>query len=202
MGHATLILLTLTFIAVSTNAFYPSSFGILPRSHRNTFTTIRESENPTPETNTESVLSDSQISPTVDLPGGTAMDAAMKEQLEKQKKSDELRAQEVFIQKATGKHQCRNCDWQYDEEKGDIDIIGGQIQAGTVFDDLPSNWRCPTCRASKDSFDVISIEIPGFEVNQGYGFGGNSMSGDDKSGIIFGGLAIAAVLMLAGYGLS
>merc|ERR1712232_1353981 len=164
MSHAiSILLLTLTAIAVSTNAFYPSSFGVSPRRQRNAFTTIRESEEPTSDAGTEPVLTDSQVSTAIDLPESTAMDAAMKEQLEKQRKADELRAQEVFIQKSTGRHKCRNCDWEYDEAKGDIDMIGGQNPAGTLFVDLPSNWRCPTCRASKDSFDEISIEIPGFE---------------------------------------
>lgn len=91
--------------------------------------------------------------------------------MEKSRRADELRAQEVFMKKSTGKHRCTNCDWEYDETKGDSMMIGGQIQPGTVFADLPSNWRCPVCRASKDSFKELVVEIPGFEVNQGYGLG-------------------------------
>eukprot|EP00978_Attheya_sp_CCMP212_P014967 scaffold38423_cov51-Attheya_sp.AAC.8 len=130
------------------------------------------------------------------------MDAGTRLQLEKIRRSEELRSQEVFMTKSTGKHKCGNCDWEFDEAKGDSFMIGGQIQPGTKFADLPSNYRCPTCRASKDNFEEIVTEIPGFEVNQGYGLGGNGMSSESKSGIIFGGLFVFFVLFLAGYGLS
>lgn len=122
--------------------------------------------------------------------------------MEKARRADELRAQEVFMTKSTGKFECTNCDWEFDEDKGDTMMIGGQIKPGTKFEDLPSNWRCPVCRASKDSFREKVIEIPGFEVNQGYGLGGNSMTSDQKNSIIFGGLFVFFVLFLSGYGLS
>lgn len=130
------------------------------------------------------------------------MDAETRLQLEKQRRADELRAQEVFMKKSTGIHKCTNCDWEYDETKGDAMMIGGQIQPGTVFEDLPSNWRCPVCRASKDSFSEVVEEIPGFEVNQGYGFGGNSLTSGQKSGLIFGGLGFFFLLFLSGYAMS
>jgi len=95
--------------------------------------------------------------------------------MEKQRRADELRAQEVFMKKSTGIHKCRNCDWEYDQEKGDKMMIGGMVAPGTKFDELAANWRCPVCRASKDSFIEVVEEIPGFEVNQGYGFGTNSV---------------------------
>uniref|UniRef100_A0A7S2MK67 Rubredoxin-like domain-containing protein n=1 Tax=Helicotheca tamesis TaxID=374047 RepID=A0A7S2MK67_9STRA len=130
------------------------------------------------------------------------MDEATRLQLEKQRRADELRAQEVFIQRSTGKHECSNCGWEFDVEKGDSMMIGGMVKPGTEFSELPSNWRCPVCRASKDSFNEVTEEIPGFEVNQGYGFGGNSMTAGQKNGIIFGGLGFFFFLFLAGYGLS
>lgn len=130
------------------------------------------------------------------------MDEGTRLALEKLKKVEELKAQEVFIQRSTGVHKCTNCDWEYDEKKGDSFMIGGMIKPDTPFEDLPSNWRCPTCRASKDSFEEVTLEIPGFEVNQGYGFGGNSMTSGQKSGIVFGGLFLFFVLFLGGYGLS
>jgi len=130
------------------------------------------------------------------------MDEATRMQLEKQRKADELRAQEVFMKKSTGRHRCTNCDFEYDETKGDSYLIGGMVQPGTAFTDLPSNWRCPTCRASKDSFREVVEEIPGFEVNQGYGFGTNSLTAGQKSGLIFGGLGIFFVLFLSGYAMN
>ncbi len=130
------------------------------------------------------------------------IDAASQLALEKQRRADELRAQEVFMKRSTGIHKCGNCDWEYDEKKGDSFMIGGMIKPGTPFEELPSNWRCPTCRASKDLFAEVTEEIPGFEVNQGYGFGGNSMTSGQKNLIVFGGLGFFFVLFLGGYALS
>ena len=93
------------------------------------------------------------------------MDAELKLQLEKQRRADELRAQEVFMKKSTGIYKCSNCDWEYDPERGDKKMIGGMSSG--PFEELPANWRCPVCRASKDSFAEVVEEIPGFEVNQG-----------------------------------
>jgi len=130
------------------------------------------------------------------------MDDKQRAMLEKQARNDELREQEVFMKISTGKHQCSNCDWEYDEVKGDSMMIGGMIKAGTKFDAMPSDWRCPVCRASKDAFVEIAEEIPGFEVNQGYGFGANSWSAGQKNAAIFGGLAAFFVLFLSGYAMS
>jgi len=130
------------------------------------------------------------------------MDAATKLQLEKQKKADELRAQEVFMKRSTGIHKCSNCDWEYSPEKGDSFLIGGMIKPGTDFAELPSNWRCPTCRASKDNFVEVVETIPGFEVNQGYGFGTNAMTSGQKNTLIWGSLGFFLFLFLGGYALS
>lgn len=130
------------------------------------------------------------------------IDAASRLAIEKQKKTDLLRSQEVFMKRSTGKHKCKVCDWEFDETKGDSYMIGGMIQPGIKFDDLASNYRCPTCRASKDNFMEITEEIPGFEVNQGYGFGTNSMTAGQKNLLIFGGLGLFFILFLAGYGMS
>ena len=130
------------------------------------------------------------------------MDAAMREQEEKMRRAQELREQEVFIRRTTGKYECSNCGWTYDETKGDVGTIGGTIKPGTPFAELPSNWRCPTCRATKDSFQELTEEIAGFAVNQGYGLGGNSLSASQKSNLIFGGLFLFFVLFLGGYALS
>ena len=130
------------------------------------------------------------------------MDAESLKQLEKQRRAQELREQEVFMKISTGKHICGNCDWEFDEAKGDVMMIGGIVQPGTKFEELPSNWRCPVCRASKDSFSEIVEEIPGFEVNQGYGLGTNSWSAGQKNLAIFGGLALFFLLFLSGYAMS
>lgn len=130
------------------------------------------------------------------------MDDATREQYEKMRRSQELREQEVFMKLSTGKHICTNCDWEYDETKGDAMMIGGMIKPGTKFDDMPADWRCPVCRASKDAFREVVEEIPGFEVNQGYGFGTNSWTSGQKNAAIFGGLAAFFVVFLSGYAMS
>ncbi|CAJ1949426.1 unnamed protein product [Cylindrotheca closterium] len=137
------------------------------------------------------------------------MDAAMeevnegtREQLEKMKRAQELREQEVFMKKSTGKHICTNCDWEYDETKGDSMMIGGMIKPDTPFAELPTDWRCPVCRASKDAFQEVVEEIPGFEVNQGYGFGSNSWTAGQKNLAVFGGLGFFFLLFLSGYAMS
>ena len=118
------------------------------------------------------------------------------------KKAAELRAQEVFIKRETGIFKCSTCDYQYDEAEGDTKMIGGTNPPGTKFVDLPMNYRCPTCRGSKDGFEAVVKEIAGFEVNQGYGFGTNGMTGDEKNTLIFGGLAFFFLLFIGGYAMS
>ncbi len=138
--------------------------------------------------------SSSSFSPTID--------AEMDAQEKAAKKVAELKAQEVFIKRETGIWACGTCDYKYDEAKGDMDMIGGTNPAGTPFAELPSNYRCPTCRSSKDSFTAVVEEIAGFEVNQGYGFGTNGMTGGQKNLLIFGGLGAFFVLFLSGYAMS
>lgn len=51
----------------------------------------------------------------------------------------------------TDVYPCPDCDYFYDPAIGDP--IGG-IAAGTAFADLPSDWVCPICGASKADFTV------------------------------------------------
>lgn len=44
------------------------------------------------------------------------------------------------------------CDYIYDPEKGDPD---NGVEPGTSFESLPESWVCPSCGASKDSFDKL-----------------------------------------------
>ena len=50
------------------------------------------------------------------------------------------------------KYQCTVCNYIYDPEKGDPD---SGIKPGTRFEDLPNDWTCPVCGASKDQFKKI-----------------------------------------------
>ena len=45
---------------------------------------------------------------------------------------------------------CQVCGYVYDEAKGDPD---GGIDAGTKWEDVPSDWVCPVCGAAKDMFE-------------------------------------------------
>ena len=73
--------------------------------------------------------------------------------------------------------------------------------AGTPFEELPSTWLCPVCKAPKDTFVAQTKTIAGFEDNLNYGFGANKMTGGQKNLIIFGSLAAFFLLFLAGYAL-
>mmetsp|Transcript_1924 Transcript_1924/g.2597 ORF Transcript_1924/g.2597 Transcript_1924/m.2597 type:complete len:201 (-) Transcript_1924:175-777(-) len=194
---------TLLLVAICASSSTDSVLGFAaPRtSLKTTFVSLR-AESPESTSPVDVSSSSSSSSTEIDPMDEEIMDADSRLALEKARRADELRAQEVFMKKSTGLFDCSNCDWEYDESKGDAMMIGGMIQPGTSFEDLPSNWRCPVCRASKDSFREKVIEIPGFEVNQGYGLGGNSMTSDQKNGIIFGGLLVFFVLFLSGYALS
>lgn len=138
----------------------------------------------------------------VDPMEAATMDSEALKQIEKQKRAQLLREQEVFMTKSTGIYKCSNCDWEYDESKGDVMMIGGMVKPGTKFEELASNYRCPVCRASKDSFVEVVEEIPGFAVNQGYGIGANSWTAGQKNLAIFGGLGLFFVLFLSGYAMS
>jgi rubredoxin len=46
-------------------------------------------------------------------------------------------------------HRCKVCGYIYDPELGDP--VHG-IEAGTPFEDLPPDWRCPVCSVSKEDF--------------------------------------------------
>ena len=189
------VLLTFALAFLSAEAYGPSSQIRRPNcaSRSYAFTRTRMSENDNTEIALSTVNKDEEEEP---------MDEATRIMLEKQRKADELRAQEVFMKKSTGRFMCSNCEFEYDQAKGDSYLIGGLIKPDTPFDDLPANWRCPSCRASKDSFNEIVEEIAGFEVNQGYGFGTNSMTGGEKSSLVWGGLGFLFLLLLSGYALN
>ena len=48
------------------------------------------------------------------------------------------------------KYVCGVCGYVYDPEKGDPD---NGVAPGTPFGDLPDDWECPVCGASKDDFE-------------------------------------------------
>ena len=50
------------------------------------------------------------------------------------------------------KYECTVCGYIYDPELGDPD---GGIKPGTPFEEIPDDWVCPVCGASKDQFEKI-----------------------------------------------
>lgn len=50
------------------------------------------------------------------------------------------------------KYACQICGYIYDPEVGDPD---GGIAPGTPFEDIPDDWVCPLCGATKDDFAVV-----------------------------------------------
>lgn len=47
------------------------------------------------------------------------------------------------------KYVCTLCGWVYDEAEGAPDY---GIEPGTKFEDVPVDFTCPLCGASKDQF--------------------------------------------------
>ncbi len=50
-------------------------------------------------------------------------------------------------------YQCDVCHHIYDPSEGDP--LNG-IEAGTPFESLPDDWRCPVCGVGKDQFSEIT----------------------------------------------
>ena len=50
-------------------------------------------------------------------------------------------------------YQCKVCGYIYDPAEGDPD---GGIEPGTPFEQIPDDWVCPVCGASKKDFEKIS----------------------------------------------
>ena len=50
---------------------------------------------------------------------------------------------------------CELCGYEYDPKKGDEE---NGILPQTDFEDLPNDWACPMCGASKDDFEAVDVE--------------------------------------------
>ncbi len=50
------------------------------------------------------------------------------------------------------KYACSVCGYIYDPQEGDT---ANGIAAQTKFEDLPDEWACSVCGASKDEFEKI-----------------------------------------------
>jgi len=52
------------------------------------------------------------------------------------------------------RYMCVICAFVYEEEKGWID---DGIEPGTKWEDVPDDWVCPECAATKTDFEMIEI---------------------------------------------
>jgi rubredoxin len=50
------------------------------------------------------------------------------------------------------KWRCIVCGYVYDPEIGDPE---SGVEPGTSFEELPDDWVCPLCGASKDEFEKV-----------------------------------------------
>lgn len=85
-------------------------------------------------------------------PGSTAADCELPVQTGSVPLTGGAAAAKVHKQKETDpmqKYVCEICGYVYDPAQGDPD---SDIPAGTSFDDLPDDWTCPICGATKDNF--------------------------------------------------
>ncbi|MBO3809175.1 MAG: rubredoxin [Candidatus Brockarchaeota archaeon] len=55
-------------------------------------------------------------------------------------------------EKLLKKYRCTVCGYVYDPTLGDPE---GRIPPGTPFENLPDDWVCPVCGASKDLFEPV-----------------------------------------------
>jgi rubredoxin len=109
--------------------------------------------------------------------------------------------QAMLDPKSLDRYECQTCGYMYEPVKGDD---RRQVAAGTPFEQLPQDWRCPVCNAAKTRFSNIgAVGAPsGFKENLKYGFGVNSLTPGQKNVLIFGALALAFLFFLSLYGLN
>ncbi len=50
-------------------------------------------------------------------------------------------------------YKCNLCGWEYNEQEGCSDC---QIASGTQWDDIPDDFVCPLCGASKSMFAYVA----------------------------------------------
>ena len=50
------------------------------------------------------------------------------------------------------KYVCDVCGYEYDPQVGEPD---NGIEAGTAFEDLPADGRCPLCGVGKEDFSPV-----------------------------------------------
>ncbi|HLE10724.1 MAG: rubredoxin [Bdellovibrionales bacterium RIFOXYD12_FULL_39_22] len=51
------------------------------------------------------------------------------------------------------KYVCNVCGYIYNPKKGDPDY---DVAAGTEWEEVPADWECPDCGASKSEFSPVN----------------------------------------------
>jgi rubredoxin len=51
-------------------------------------------------------------------------------------------------------YECQTCAYIYDPEVGDPE---GGIAPGTPFSEIPEDWVCPVCGATKSQFESVEL---------------------------------------------
>ena len=67
--------------------------------------------------------------------------------------AEETAVEEIVVEEAgegPAKYVCSICGYVYDPAVGDPEH---GIPAGTRFEDLPEDWKCPRCKQGKDKFN-------------------------------------------------
>jgi rubredoxin len=55
------------------------------------------------------------------------------------------------------KYVCDICGYIYDPAEGDPD---SGIEPGTPFEEIPDDWACPQCGATKSQFSPLEQGVP------------------------------------------
>ena len=106
----------------------------------------------------------------------------------------------VAIAEELHRYECGVCGYVYEPSVGDAKR---NIAAGTAFEAIASDWRCPVCNTKKKAFADIGVAAKpsGFTENLGYGFGVNVLTPGQKNVLIFGALALAVIFFISLYAL-
>ena len=67
--------------------------------------------------------------------------------------------QRGYLDVATRGARCTNCGGMYRPSHGDPDH---NVLPGTPFEELPADWVCPGCKAKKETFERLGVELTVF----------------------------------------
>ena len=111
-----------------------------------------------------------------------------------------LAKEKTLAEQAPPSYECRSCGYVYVPSKGDNQ---SNIPAGTLFTDLPNDWRCPVCGVRKTQFVNVGAQgaPSGFSENLNYGLGVNRLTPAQKNILIFGALGLGFLFFLSLYSL-